>query len=559
MKRNLEAMAATTHDVVVIGGGVTGACVARDAAMRGLRVALIEGKDFAHATSAASSKLIHGGLRYLKNLEFGLIRESLAERRIWEITAPHMVYPLAFLMPTYGHGFQGRWITHLGLTAYDWLSYDRNNLDDEDKKIPAHRNLRVAEALSKEPGLNPKRLTGAMLYYDCQMHAPERLALECIQAAAEHDAHIANYAEVKSFKFGVSPGGKSVTGVEVVDTLNGLCHTVRGHVFVNATGPWADIMLGHVQSGKPTRRLIRSKGIHLITRKLTAGTHAVACQTKGGHFFVLPWRGHSIIGTTDTLYKGDVDNVGVTEQDIEEFLAVINEGFPAAQLKRADVLHAYAGLRPLVDTSPQSDNDDSDSYNASRKSEIFDHKEEDLNGFISAIGGKWTTSRKLAEQVVDLAEKKLSRHVQPTQTHTTPLPGGELGRYSTFEKRMVSEYAEFDDEVIENLARNYGSMIHKVIDLCRENPKLKQRLSPRLPDICAQVVYAVRNEMAQTVDDVMFRRTGLGTLGHPGGDAVAKIARLMNEELGWDAAETVRQTETAESRFLGPTFEEAIS
>lgn len=557
MQRDLKTMSVTAYDLVIVGGGITGAAAAWDAALRGLKVALLEKEDFAHATTAGSSKLVHGGLRYLVNGELKLVRESLRERRIWENVAPHMVHPLPFVLPTYGHGKKGGLVLSIGLAFYDLLSWDRNFVSDDDKKIPGFRSISREEALKLMPGLKREGLTGAKIYYDCQMFAPERLCLECIEGAVEYGADAANYAEVTGFETeGTAARGTRITGVHVTDRLTGEAHIVRGKVIVNAAGPWADRLMGLAEKGNPSRHLIRSKGIHIITRELS-GKHALAIQSDlGGHFFVLPWRDHTIIGTTDTVFEGDPDCVGVTEKDIADFLRVVNDGLPGLDLKREDVVHFYVGLRPLVDMSPPAGEDGGkkDSYNASRAAEVCDHAAVDgVDGFISAIGGKWTTSRHLAEQVVDLALRKIGRTAR-CETHCTPVYGGEMGRLKSFVERAVRRHAGLPRDVVENLCRYYGSRIDDVLatanERAGERDELLRRLAAGSPDLGVQVVHAVRHEMAVRLADVIFRRTGLGTLGHPGTAVVKRVAELMGRELDWDEtamareiAETLRQFE----------------
>jgi glycerol-3-phosphate dehydrogenase len=560
MKRDLYAMSGREYDLLIIGGGITGACIARDAALRGLSVALLDKNDFAGATTAASSKLIHGGLRYLQNLELGLVRESLRERRIWSNIAPHMIDPLTFLMPTTDARIRGRLKMYLGLTAYDWLAYDRNRLDDPEKAIPSHQFMPREEVVALEPGLEPFEMTGAMIFYDYQMYSPERLALECIMSAAEAGADAANYAEVTGFL----REENMITGVAVRDRRRhgGGELAISARMTVNAAGPWADILMSVISGESSQRTLLRSKGIHILTRPLSRG-HGIAVTTGKSHFFILPWRGHSIIGTTDTPWEGNPDDFCVTEKDIRDFLDIINHGYPSAELSMDDVLHFYGGLRPIVDQTTdrlepvEEENGEVDTYNASRASEVYDHEsEEDLKGIITSIGGKWTTSRNLAEQVVDLAMSKLG--MEPAASHSafTPTWGGYVGPFNDFLRRCHVKFSALPGEVIENLAKNYGSHIDDVLELTEDNPDLAKRVCDRHPDIGAQIIFALRNEMAYNLDDVFFRRTGLGTLGSPGEETIARVAGIMQRELDWTDAEKDRQTAKTAS-FFQPAAETA--
>lgn len=545
MKRDLPAMAETTHDLLVIGGGVCGVCIARDAAMRGLSVALVERADFSHATSAASSKLIHGGLRYLKNFELGLVRESLRERRVWETIAPHLVYPLRFILPNYRRRESSkRWMLRAGLTLYDLLAFDRNRLEDDDRKIPGHRMLSADQARAQVPGLSSDGLLGAAEYWDCQMFSPERLALECAVDAAGHGARLANWAHVTSLQIDKRGGSPRVTGAIVEDRHGGATFELSAKIVVNATGPWADRLLDGLP-GAPPPAIVRSKGIHIITRSLTGDT-AVAFETRHGHFFILPWRGHSLIGTTDAIYRGDPDDFAVTDGDIAAFLTVINAGFPSAALTREDVIHFYGGLRPLVESAPGDD-----SYDASRRSEVVDHGEAGgPHGLLSALGGKWTTARAIAEQVVDRVANltELGKR-SPCRTGERPLPGGGFGTWAPFVDALLRQHATLDPDVVANLARNYGARARELIALGDSDGRLLAPLAAGRVDCGAQVVFAVRHEMARTLGDVVFRRTGLGTLGSPGTEALAAVADLMGAELGWDARERTQQVESVASSF----------
>ncbi len=537
MRRNLHDMGSQTFDLAVIGGGITGSCIARDAARRGLRVALIEKRDFSCGTSSASSKLVHGGLRYLQTFEFSLVRESLRERRVWEEIAPHMVYPLQFLLPVYGRS--ARFIMGSGLTMYDWLSFDRNRLDDPDQHMPAHRTISAAETMKLEPRFKSEGLSGGILYYDCQMYSPERLGLECLLDASAHGAAIANYAEVVGFH----REGLNISGLDVRDAFSGETTSIHARIFVNGAGPWADRLLAMLENGPPSHKLIRSKGIHVIVPAMTPG-HALTIAHKGGHFFVLPWRGHTIIGTTDSVFDGNPDDVHVSDAEIASFLAFVNDGLPGANLKPADVIYAYAGLRPLVDDGGKN------SYNASRRAELVDHAAEGgIGNLISAIGGKWTTSRDIAEKCVDMIAKKTRRTLRTCDTASTPLPGGSTGRFAAFVEQAAASHANVEREIIANLARNYGARYEDVLALAASRRDLMERITPRLPDIGAQILFAIRDEMALTLDDALFRRTGIGTLGRLDAGAIERVAKIMAAELGWNEAETARQIASIAPRY----------
>ena len=526
MQRDLNRLANERFDLLVIGGGITGACIARDAALRGLAVALVEKNDFANATSAHNSKLIHGGLRYLRNFELGLVRESLRERRIWQRIAPHLVQPLPFLVPLYGGGWQARATLSAGLTLYDLLSFDRGWQEDPAQRLPGHRWLGAEAALAREPALEGPGFQGAFEYHDAQMYSPERLALECVIDAAANGAAAANYVSADTL---LLRGGR-VEGAAVSD--RSASFEVRAAATVIAAGPWADIFLAHALGKPSSHKLMRSKGIHLIVPAMTSAALTVAAQ--GGHFFVLPWRGHSLLGTTDTTFNGSPDTVGVSERDIAEFLAYINANLASAKLERAEVEHFYAGLRPLVDDGS------GDTYDASRRAELIDHgKDDGVAGLYSAIGGKWTTSRHLAEQAVDVIASKLGRPARPCSTSTAKLPGAPATHFESFLAQQQSNA---------HLARLYGARLEEVFAQAGNRPELRQPLSPS-GDIGAQVLFAIRKEMALTLEDVVMRRTGIGQLGDPGNDALARVADLMAAELGWDDGRRQREIEAVTTNF----------
>ncbi len=542
-----ERLGSEEFDLIVIGGGIVGVCVARDAVLRGLKVALFERRDFASATSGASSKLIHGGLRYLMNLEIGLVRESLRERRIWSQIAPHTVHSLPFLLPLGGgKKFRERLLYSLGLRAYDWLSYDRNKLTDPEKFIPAHKKISLNQISEEEPTLNTENFKEALLFHDYQMFSPERLSWACLKQAMMRGAVVLNYAEVVEFL----RDGNKINGVIVKNLEDGVEIQVKGKVVVNATGPWADQLIALATGKEPERKIIRSKGIHVLTKPLTH-KYAIAVPGKGTHFFVLPWLGYSLLGTTDTVYQGSPDDVHVSEKELVEFLSVVNNGFPGnAKVKRGDVVFFYGGLRPIVEKDPTETDEEFNSYNASRSAEIFDHEQDGCLGLITAVGGKWTTSRHLAERVVDKVFEKLGHTAPQCTTDTTPVVGGEIERLSEFIESKIEQYPDFPPEVVKNLVYYYGTEIDEVIALAKQDPILAEPICDSRKEIGAQIVYAVRNEMAVHLSDVLFRRTNIGNLGEPGESAIRKITDLMSHELARDDNWKERERKAVKIKFV---------
>jgi glycerol-3-phosphate dehydrogenase len=515
MQRDLSRLSSEIFDVLILGGGATGAFTARDAAMRGLKVALVEARDFAGATSAHNSRLAHGGLRYLRNLEIGLVRESLKERAALLHIAPHLVRPLPFLLPLYG---RGRAKLAAGLTLYDLLALGGG--------LPRHRWIGRKAALARAPVLARDGFRGAFEYHDAQMYAPERIALECLIDAEAHGAAIANYLSAERL---LLRSGK-VEGCTVRDAMTAAAFDVRAKTILVAAGPWSDLFLAQAL-GRPAKHpLIRSKGIHLLVPPLTAGD-ALTMEAGDGHFFVLPWRGHTLLGTTDTPFTGDPGRLGVSAADVAGLLATVNRYLPAAKLTAADIQAFYAGLRPLVADGSK------DTYGVSRRAELVDHgKEENAEGLFSALGGKWTTSRALAETAVDALVAKLGVKAPRCATARRRLPGGRFDSFDGLLRGMQKTYPGIP--ALTHLAHMFGMRLPQVLK--------GARVSELLPlgaggDTLAQIRFAVREEMALTLEDVVMRRTTLGQFGRPDDAVLEQVAGAMAELLGWDADRKARE------------------
>jgi glycerol-3-phosphate dehydrogenase len=524
MQRALQRLSSEIFDVLIVGGGATGCFTARDAAMRGLSVALVEARDFACATSAHNSKLAHGGLRYLRNLEFSLVRESLRERLGLMRMAPHLVRPLPFLLPV--GGITERIKLAAGLTLYDLLSFDRNRLDDPSQHLPGHRWLNRDEAVAREPVL--AGFAGAFEYHDAQMYMPERLALENLIDADAHGAAIANYVSAEKL---LLRDGK-LEGCSVRDRMTGEEFDIRARTVLVAAGPWADLFLEQASGKAAAHKLTRSKGIHLLVPQISRA--ALTIEAGDGHLFALPWRGHTLLATTDTPFTGDPAMVAVTQDDIDGFLATFRKYLPQAGLSRDKVEFFYAGLRPLVSDGSKSYKN---SYNVSRRSELVDHgKEGTLDGVFSALGGKWTTSRALAETVADALVKKLDRKTAACTTATMPLPGGRFGRF----EEMVRGYQKIWPGVssLRNMAHMLGARLPKALTDARPADLFPLGESG---DTAAQIAFAMEAEMALTLEDVVMRRTAIGQFGRPAADVLEKIASQMAMQLGWNADRKARE------------------
>ena len=548
MQRFIEHFDGKSFDLIVVGGGITGAAVAYDAALRGLSVALLEKEDFGHATSAATSKLIHGGLRYLANFEWAIVRESLRERRILGNIAPNLVYPLPVMLTCYNEDKANHFrVLKAAMILYDLLSLDKGLTWDKSKQIPLHRTISAATACKLEPVVRKKGLKGAHIYYDCASLNPDRLTLAFIKSAVRHGARVANYAKVTQCLF----SGKDVTGVKVQDLINGKTHRINGTLTINCGGPWADEVLGFSMRGEKPKEMIRSEGIHLITRKLTH-THMVAYgKVDNSGFFMVPWRGHTLIGLTDKPYTGHPDQYKVTRESVLDLLQKVNNYLEKTdQLCVDDILFVYGGLRPLV-----GDAGNQDTRKMSRKYEIYDSADQGIGGFITVEGGKYTTSRNLAQHLLSIAEKKLAKTIAPCRTHRQHLAGCEiknLPAFLTTAKARFRQHSAVNETTIDSLVRLYGTEYEKVIEMAEKDPAL---LAPINADgeILAQVVYALKMEMAQTLSDIVFRRTGIGTLGNPGRELIEKIGDMAATYLGWDKTYLAREVATTMKAFEIPT------
>ncbi|MGQ9629261.1 MAG: glycerol-3-phosphate dehydrogenase [bacterium] len=525
MKRDLSKIRGGEFDLLIVGGGINGVGIARDAAMRGIKTALLEKNDFSSGTTSKSTKLIHGGLRYLEMFDFKLVFEACRERRILMKIAPHLVRPLTFLIPVYRRDSRPLWMVKIGMVLYDLLALFRNTRN--------HKMVGRRGALELEPVLNENGLKGAALYYDCQVD-DSRLCIETAMSAAEAGAALANYAEVYDF---IREGGK-VRGAKVRDRLSGEEFDVRAKVVVNATGVWADSICRMISPTAP-KKVRPTKGIHIITPQTTRG-HAllITSQRDNRLFFVIPWKGYSLIGTTDTDFSGDLDVVTSDEEDVEYLLEGARRILPKAELTRNSIYLTFAGLRPLAMTEGVKES------SVSREHVIYDGYKDGTGGLITVVGGKLTTYRSMSEEIVNKVARRLGGKFKRCETKRVPLYGGDTGDIEKYieahAQPAASEFGVERDQVV-HLIDNYGTKYREVLEFIKEEPELKERICERNPDIRAQVRYAVEREMAITLKDLLLRRTGIGLSPCRGLDCAESAAEIMGKYLCWDQQRIARE------------------
>ena len=515
----LNGIDSASFDAVVIGGGMAGAGVARDLVLRGASVALFEKGDFASGTSSKSSKLIHGGLRYLELFDFKLVRESLREKKTLEHLAPHLVRPLPFLVPVYRGSKRGLITVRIGMWLYDLLTPGRER--------ERFRVLRPLDALTLEPSIRADDLRGAGYYFDDLLLFPERLCLENALSAARHGARVHNYCEVEA----VTRGAGGIDGVRVRDLLTGRVHTVRASVVVNCAGPWVDRLRELAGVSDAGQRVLRTtKGIHCMLPRVTE--RAVYLSTTDDRMiFVIPWREFSMIGTTDTDFDGDLDRLSATREEVEYLLDAVRPALPDPRVAFDQVVYTYAGVRPLAfeEGAPAS--------KVSR-----DHKvvvEGPEGRFLSITGTKLTCFRSLAEQVGDHVMRALGRG-ERSRTALLTLDGldeeaGKIEARAWMDVSADMAATGLSRETMQTLVEIYGRAYPRVLDLARKLPDGTARLCPSNPDIVAQLHHALAEEMTVSLQDFLLRRTVIGQSACLGLDCYEAIGRRMSALAGWSS------------------------
>ena len=519
MPGNAQLQQDQIFDLIVIGGGITGAGVARDAALRGLSCLLLEKGDFASGVTSKSTRLIHGGLRYLANFEMDLVAESLRERAILRKQAPYLVHPMPILIPIYQHDPHGRAVMSLGIHLYDFLSHE--------KDIPHYFTSSKEKTLGFEPRLNQEGLIGSALFYDHQMLMPERLVIENIISAREAGARAVNY--VRADKIDETSSGIVVTAK---DALAGTSYTFRSKVLINAAGPWIDTVR---QAGDidHTKIIFPTKGIHLVLAKLSDQALFVTSRD-GRMFFIIPFGAFSLIGTTDTKYSGDLDEVHADQDDVDYLLTESRRILPTMNLTKEAILYTYAGIRPLAFSGGNESK-------ISRKHRVI--QEGRYKRIITIAGGKLTTYRNMAQDVVDAACRVLGNRTRCV-TEKKNLPGGLPMDYKEYLRDALPEMSarhKVAPELVRHLISFYGANAEKVLSLAETEPVLGELISSESGDIYGQVLYSVMEEGARTLSDIVLRRMHLGITASRGLRQAEKIADIAGRELKWSDAEKRHQ------------------
>jgi glycerol-3-phosphate dehydrogenase len=532
MKRKIKELQAGTHDVLIVGGGIYGAALAREAATRGLKTALVEQADFCSGTSANSLKIIHGGLRYLQQADLPRVFESIRERSILLRTAPHLASPVPCLMPTRGFLMKSRPVMAIGMLANDILSCHRNRHLDPLRRIPNGTTLSRKECLEILPMLRDSGTTGAAKWYDGLAYDTERLAIGMMKAAAQAGAVAANYVQVRS----LIVEKNRVVGANAVDRLDGTAFDIRADLVINASGPWIDQLLAGL--GRPMAEATQhlALAMNLVIKNWPVATHALGLQSSLKRlYFFMPWRGAVMAGTYYREFKGSPDQFRVTDEDLSSYLASINSCLPGTAISRADILAVQAGIVPSLrpahpDREPE----------LLRHYRLVDHARRDgLDGLVSVCGIKFTTARGVAEKVIDVVAAKTGKPVLPSPTRRDPLPGGNMPDWATFQREMAAEHPEVPAEVLGRLLALYGTETRRIFagaaTLAGTDALLR-----------AELLFVLREEMPQTLGDLVFRRTGIASAGLPDGTVLRLCAETMGQERGWSPERIRAETAAVE-------------
>ena len=550
-KRNLNDLKNQQFDVVIIGGGISGAWLALHCVQQGYSTVLIEKHDYASQTSSSSSKLLHGGVRYLQKMQFGKVRESAFERAEYIYAAPHLSTPVPFVVPTFKDFPRSKFFLNCGMLAYQLLCIGQNRIiDSPEQQIPKTYSI-SASNLSKLIGTQDKSNTGAVVFYERHMFDSERMVLAILQTARNHGAQIHNYVSATDFQ----KTDGIISGLKAQDELTRESFNIHSKLVINAAGPWIDELNSTLPKAKHAPSISGfAVGSHIVTRQISQ--QAIALTTKhqsdakvdrgGRHIFIIPWRGYSLIGTSYDETKTPEQNLNITASHVTQLLDAVNHGLPNARLKNEDLISGYSGLYPL-----NTDNINSTVYQGSGEYQIIDHENaNDVKGLITALGAKYTTGRKLSELTMKVVNKKLPLSgTRANQIQRCKLLGSDYTSLSTFSSEKIAQYAnQLPEETTLHLIEQYGSQLDQFMQRLNKEPALLKTISDRAKDIMGQVVWAIEKEQAVSLNDVLFNRTSLGLFGIQQQE-VEKVAQLMRECLEWSNQEYEKQLQTVQQKL----------
>jgi len=563
MRRDIEAIAGRAYDLVIVGGGIFGACAAWDAAQRGLSVALFERDDFCGATSANSYKIVHGGIRYLQHADLARIRQSSNERRAFLRIAPHLVAPRPIVIPTYGRALRGRLFLRLGSLLYDLLVFDRNRgIRDPSRRVPLCSSIDRDAVLGLFPDLDSEDLTGAVVFSDGQLLNPPRLVWAVIESAASLGAAVANHAEVRELLV----DRKRIGGVRVLDRLSGDEHEIRARFVLNAAGPYAETLLERSLGIRLRRPGTYSRdACFVVATKVGDGEHGLALLggtrdpdavvSRGArHLFLTPWRGRTLVGVWHRVYDGDPERITVGNEELGSFLRELDDSC-SLEISLRDVEIWNAGLVPFGENEAGAAD-----LRYGHRSQLVDHQiEHGLDGLFTLIGVRFTTGRSEAANAIERIGRRLGRTLPPSRTASTPVVGGDIPSLAELLRRAQEERPRgLAASSAAQLVMCYGTDYRRVTAHGRERPELLETLGTS-DVIGAQVVHAIQHELAHTLADVVCRRTDLATGWYPGRPALARAAELAGELLGWSERRQQEEVAIVERRFRDlPRYSEEI-
>jgi len=553
MKKDTQALSENVFDVLIVGGGIFAACAAWDASLRGFSVALIEKDDFCSGTSANSFKFVHGGIRYLQHADLNRLRSSCKERSAFLRIAPHLVSPMPVLIPTYGYGKSGKAFLGTGMYLYDLLTIDRNRKSrDPNRIIPWSRFISREEVLKDYPDIKADHLTGGAVFYDGQIYNPTRLVLSFIKSASDQGAVVANYTEAQEFL----RSGNCITGVRALDRESGKTMEIRAKVTLNASGPWAERLLDKSSISGLSDKITYSRDTCFVVPRKLRSKYAIAIQGQtydpdallsrpARHLFLVPWRNYTLVGVWHVIYTKDPDHITVEKNEIQSFIDEMNWAYPSLNLKTSDVTMWNAGLVPFGENEPGQEN-----LSYGKRSHLIDHaKSDSLNNLVTLIGVRYTTARGDAEKAIDVISAKLGKRGLHSTTEFRPVAGGDIDDFESLVAHATSDNKGIlDPSTVRELIHNHGTGYKRILEYKGELGTLGKTSTLR-----AEVHHAIEQEMAIKLSDIVFRRTDLGTGGHPGDEVIRECAKMLALNKDWSPERMQAEIDEVNTRF--PDFE----